>query len=223
MRHPRWYQHRVRRAALGAIPDRLLLEPRRDRMGRGAGRPIDRHHIERFLDGHRASIRGRVLEVGADAYTRRFGSPDSVDVLDLEPRPGVSIVADLEVGAGIADGSFDAIICTQVLQYLRSPVTGIATIRRLLAPGGILLLSAPALSPIDDEYDVAWRWTFTAAGIEELLHHHFDPDGVDVHQHGNRAQLRWFVDGRVTSEVPTHLLDFDDDRYPVVVTAVARA
>ena len=37
------------------------------------GRPVDRYYIERFLQQHAADIRGHVLEIGDDAYTRRFG------------------------------------------------------------------------------------------------------------------------------------------------------
>ena len=37
--------------------------------GLGRGKPVDRHYIEDFLARHRGDIRGRVLEVGEDAYT----------------------------------------------------------------------------------------------------------------------------------------------------------
>ena len=41
--------------------------------GYSRGSPVDRYYIERFLERHAADICGRVLEVGDDAYTRRFG------------------------------------------------------------------------------------------------------------------------------------------------------
>ena len=37
------------------------------------GTPIDRYYVERFLAANAADVRGRVLEIGEDTYTRRFG------------------------------------------------------------------------------------------------------------------------------------------------------
>ena len=41
--------------------------------GLDRGTPINRYYIEKFLASQAASIRGRVLEVGASDYSRRFG------------------------------------------------------------------------------------------------------------------------------------------------------
>ena len=45
-----------------------------------------------------------------------------------------------------ADGSFDAILCTEVLEHLPDPVQALCEFSRLLKPGGILLLTAPFCS-----------------------------------------------------------------------------
>jgi len=47
--------------------------------GSDRGRPIDRHYIEGFLARHATDVRGRVLEFGDDAYTRRFGADRDCD------------------------------------------------------------------------------------------------------------------------------------------------
>lgn len=44
------------------------------------------------------------------------------------------------------DGSFDAILCTEVLEHLPRPIDAIREFGRLLRPGGILLLTAPFCS-----------------------------------------------------------------------------
>src|SRR5688572_2895542 len=65
------------------------------------GRPIDRYYIERFLATRSGDIAGRVLEIGEDTYTRRFGGDKVVksDVLHVaEAKPRVTIVADLTNG-----------------------------------------------------------------------------------------------------------------------------
>src|SRR5882757_9483668 len=59
------------------------------------GTPIDRYYIENFLDKNAGDIRGRVLEIGDNSYTIRFGGPrvDKSDVLHVdEANPAATIV-----------------------------------------------------------------------------------------------------------------------------------
>ena len=37
------------------------------------GTPVDRYYIDGFLASHESDIRGRVLEIGGDTYTKRLG------------------------------------------------------------------------------------------------------------------------------------------------------
>ena len=41
------------------------------------GQCIDRYYIDGFLSRHAEDIRGHVLEIGDDSYTRRFGGSRS--------------------------------------------------------------------------------------------------------------------------------------------------
>jgi SAM-dependent methyltransferase len=52
---------------------------------------------------------------------------------------------------------FDLVICTQTLQYASDPAFVIGEIYRVLRPGGVLLLSAPATA-IRDADEEAWRF-----------------------------------------------------------------
>jgi SAM-dependent methyltransferase len=45
-----------------------------------------------------------------------------------------------------ANGSFDAILCTEVLEHVPNPVEALCEFSRLLKPGGVLLLTAPFCS-----------------------------------------------------------------------------
>jgi ubiquinone/menaquinone biosynthesis C-methylase UbiE len=45
-----------------------------------------------------------------------------------------------------ANGSFDAILCTEVIEHIVNPIEAIKEFRRLLKPGGQLILTAPFCS-----------------------------------------------------------------------------
>jgi len=46
------------------------------------------------------------------------------------------------------DGSFDAILCSEVLEHIPDPVKAIAEFSRLLKPDGVLILTAPFVSNV---------------------------------------------------------------------------
>ncbi len=74
------------------------LRPISGSFGHDRGVPIDRYYIENFLATHEKEICGRILEIGDDTYTRRFGG-DRVSVSDVlhvtTGNPKATIVADL--------------------------------------------------------------------------------------------------------------------------------
>jgi ubiquinone/menaquinone biosynthesis C-methylase UbiE len=65
-----------------------------------------------------------------------------------------------------ADGFFDLVFCTQVLEYVADPHIVIAEIRRVLRPGGFLLLSAPSMFPRDSDPEY---WRFLPSSLRLLL------------------------------------------------------
>jgi SAM-dependent methyltransferase len=85
--------------------------------------------------------------------------------LDLRATPAVDVVANA-CKIPFRDDSFDMCFCTQMLEYAPNPQAVIAEMRRVLKPGGALLLSLPSLAPCDASED---RWRFWPAAIRELL------------------------------------------------------
>ena len=85
----RGVKHRAARLLPQRLRDRMLgdmpgigrirfgdlggTEPISRDFGFERGTPIDRYYIERFLERHASEIVGRVLEIGGNDYTRRFG------------------------------------------------------------------------------------------------------------------------------------------------------
>jgi ubiquinone/menaquinone biosynthesis C-methylase UbiE len=58
---------------------------------------------------------------------------------------GLDLVSDI-TAIPASDGSFDAVLCTEVLEHLPHPIKALQELGRVLRPGGHLILTAPFLS-----------------------------------------------------------------------------
>ena len=196
-------------------------EPVGRAFGGDRGTPIDRYYIEGFLDRHAADIRGRVAEIGDDAYTRRFGGDrvERSDILDApgSENPNATIRVDLQTGDGLRPDAFDCIVVTQTLHMIYDVRGAVATLHRALAPGGVVLATIPGISQIDlhDGPD-AWFWAMTQSAARRLFAEAFGPAAVEVEQHGNVLAATAFLQGLALDEVPHASLDIVDPLYPVI-------
>lgn len=202
------------------------LDPVNRQFGFGRGRPVDRYYIEAFLARHAGDIRGRVLEVGDDAYTRRFGNGrvTASDVLHaVAGNPQATLVADLSQAGHLPEGQFDCIICTQTLQYIYDVRAAVRTLHRILKPGGVLLASLPGIGQIS-RYDMdRWGeyWRFTTLSVRRLLEEAFPPSGITAQAHGNVLAAVALLHGIAAEEVHAQELDHRDRDYEVLVTVRA--
>jgi SAM-dependent methyltransferase len=201
-------------------------EPFRRHFGSGSGQCVDRFYIERFLAAHQQDIHGRVLEIGDDLYTRKFGG-DRVtksDVLHiLQGTEKATIVADLVSGDGITSDAFDCVILTQTLQFIFDHRAAIATIQRILKPGGVLLATVPGITQISRNDMDQWGeyWRYTSLSLRLLLEEQFPREGVQVEGHGNVLAAVAFLHGFVTEEVPLEDIEGRDRDYEVIVSVRA--
>jgi len=190
------------------------------------GQPIDRYYIERFLRRNAAAIGGRVLEVGDDSYTRRFGADlvSSVDILHVHAgNSRATIVGDLADARVLPANAYDCIVLTQTLQLVYDVRAAVRSLHRALAPGGVVLVTAPGISQIDrGEWKDTWFWSFTAASLRRLFVEVFDEPAVMIEQYGNVFAATAFLQGLAVEEVAAADLDAFDDAYPVIVAVRAR-
>ncbi len=194
--------------------------------GGGRGRPVDRHYIEGFLARHAGDVRGRVLEVGIDHYTRRCGG-DRVEVADVlhadDSNPRATLVGDLARRETLPAAAYDCFICTQTLQYVYHLSDAASNMRHLLKPGGVLLLTVPGISQISAYDRDRWGeyWRFTPQSVERLLQEAFGAGDVAVTGHGNVLAATAFLQGLACEDLTPAELDHADDRYPLLITARA--
>jgi SAM-dependent methyltransferase len=121
----------------------------------------------------------RVLDVGSgvkpyfpffEPYAKEFVSVDIENpAADLQ-----GAVEDLPV----PDGSFDVVICNQVLEHCADPAQAVRELRRVVAPGGRVLASTHGVQVYHPAPDDLWRWTH--AGLERLFADNGDWRSVTV-------------------------------------------
>jgi glycosyltransferase involved in cell wall biosynthesis/SAM-dependent methyltransferase len=207
------------RASFGSL---RRLAPLDRRWGYGRGRPVDRHYIELFLAAHCADIQGKVLEIGDDRYTRRFGRDRVVqsDVLHVDGgNPYATLVGDLSSPEDFCPNMFDCILVTQVLQFVREPAAALRTLVRMLRPGGVVLATVPGISPIDRKGMEAWGdyWRFTSRSAHLLFEQAFDTGTVEVKSFGNVLSSTAFLYGLAAEELDGSELTFHDPDYELVI------
>jgi SAM-dependent methyltransferase len=189
--------------------------------GYDRGGPVDRYYIEGFLDRHRTDIHGRVLEIGDDAYTRAYGE-DRVERRDvLHVHPGnrlATFVGDLAGNNDLPSDTFDCVILTQTLQLIFDVPAALATVHRILRPGGVLLATVPGISNIDpDQWGPTWYWSFTDHAVTRLAADAFPLGRIDVTTYGNVKAAVTFLHGLSAVEVDRADLDVTDPCYQVVI------
>jgi GT2 family glycosyltransferase len=209
---------RVSRADLGALG---RLQPISRSFGFDRGRPVDRYYIEAFLRDHAAAVRGRVLEVGDDTYTWRFGADrlSRSDVLHIaDGAPPTTFVGSLAAAPHLPAGAFDCVILTQTLHLIHDVRAAIATVHRILRPGGVALVTVPGISQIaDDQWRSAWCWGFTRHSIRRLFEEQFPADHVSVEVKGNVLAATAFLHGVASEELRHDELDHADPRFEVTL------
>jgi len=167
-----------------------------------------------------------VLEIGGDDYTRRFGGSrvSRVDVLHVrEGNPRATIVGDLTDPAVLPENAFDCIVLTQTLHLIYDVRLAVSRLYRALAPGGVVLVTAPGISQIDrGEWGGSWFWSFTTESLSRLFGECFGRDDVLVEHHGNVFAATAFLQGLAVEEVDATKLDPLDKSYQLIVGVRAR-
>lgn len=120
-------------------------------------------------------LKGRMLDVGCGRKPYQSLVPASAYV-------GVDIESEVTRHLGLADvfydgrilpfgdASFDGVLCSQVLEHVFTPGEFLGEIRRVLRPGGVLLLATPfAWDEHEQPHDFG---RYSSFGLRALLERH---------------------------------------------------
>ena len=193
--------------------------------GYDRGTPIDRYYIESFLSNNVGDIKGHVLEVGDDTYTRKFGRNNVIQssVLNLSAdSPNSTIVGDLAQADHIPSENFDCIILTQTLHLIYDFQAALQTIFRTLKQEGVVLATFPGISQIsDDQWNSHWCWSFTALSARRMFEEVFPEQNIFVQTFGNVLTATAFLNGLAVQELQQEELDYKDSDYELLITVKA--
>lgn len=140
-------------------------------------RRIERASIRQFMVNNRRYLKGRVLDFGAGKPGTCYQAEPYKDLVEGEYFP-------MDKGDPMPRGLFDAVICTQVLQYIENAHRSLnLNVFACLKDGGHLVLSYPMAWPGGEPGDL-WRWT--KEGMELLVR----KAGLAILSHDLRAGIR---------------------------------
>lgn len=195
--------------------------------GMDRGRPIDRYYIEKFLESNAADIRGRAMELGDATYIKRFGAGvTKIDVLHVVAgNPEATIIADLTNADHIPSDAFDCIIFTQALQMIYDMKAAMATLYRILKPGGVVLMTTHGTSKIArrlgrDDWGEYWR--LTAQGVDALVRDVAPDAELTIKSYGNVMSAAAFLFGLSVEDLKAGELASDDEDFEVILGARIR-
>ena len=124
--------------------------------------------------------RVRVLDVGCGVkpYYPFFAAVASEYVgVDVVENPAAELVGPVEA-LPVGDGTFDVVLCTQVLEHCDDPAQAVRELRRVTAPGGRVLASTHGVQVYHPSPTDYWRWTHT--GLERLFAENADWSELSV-------------------------------------------
>lgn len=164
---------------------------------------VERYYVHEFIRSEalpKMATGVKVLDAGSgkiqEQYLRNeiLSTGASLHTCDLNFGQGVDFAADVSK-MPFEEGSYDIVLCTQVLEHVKDPQQVCKELARVLKPGGYLFLTTPQSSPL---HNLPWNFfNFTNLGLRLL----FDAAGLEVckekAQGGHFAllafQLHWTV------------------------------
>lgn len=147
--------------------------------------------LDRCLERIRPQLAGQVLDVGGRAARRRGSFVPPIDAVQCwvtvnpDPAAGADVVGSLP-GLPFPDGRFDALVCTEVLEYVEDAEAAVADLARVLGARGTAYVSVPFLHRLHGDSGSDCH-RFTGPYLKRLFGRHFAV--VDIEPMGGPAAV----------------------------------
>ncbi len=121
--------------------------------------PSSIKNMELALDYLRHWSFQNVLDVGGRKHSYRACFPTGIDyrIADIQDGEGVTDVMPGPFDLPFGDERFDLVVSGQMLEHCANPFKSVREMKRVLRPGGRIILIAPSAGPRHDVQD-GWRF-----------------------------------------------------------------
>jgi len=121
----------------------------------------------------------RLLDVGCgDRPYEPFFTPNVAEYVGVDvANPAADLEGTVE-DIPVPDASFELVLCTQTLEHVSDPSRAVRELRRVVAPGGRVLVSTHGVQVYHPNPHDLWRWTH--AGLENLFRENGSWSSLDV-------------------------------------------
>lgn len=133
-----------------------------------------RGRIRGWIERHADKLGDDVLEVGSRLHRPEAWWLVNRDLakghwtgIDMQAGDGVDRVADIHALPEEWGGRFSAVLCSEVLEHVRRPWVALPELRRVIRPGGWLVVTTLTSFPIHGFPDDFYR--YTPNGLRALL------------------------------------------------------
>ncbi|KRD71445.1 methyltransferase domain-containing protein [Lysobacter sp. Root96] len=133
-----------------------------------------RGRIRAYIERQCGELGDDVLEVGSRIHdpaawwcTNRDLAQGRWTGVDMQPGAGVDMVADIHALPAEWSGRFSGVLCSEVLEHVARPWLALPELRRVLQPGGLLVLTTLFAFPEHGYPDDYYR--YSRSGLQLLL------------------------------------------------------
>lgn len=132
----------------------------RARLAYYLGTSYRRKRVDADLRAAAALFAGTVLDIGGGRRRGRFRPPAGARFVaaDVDPAKGPRVAADVHA-LPFRAGAFDAVKATEILEHVADVARALAECRRVLKPGGRLVITAPFLERLHGDPGDYARYT----------------------------------------------------------------
>jgi len=163
-----------------------------------------RGRIRAYIESHVGGLGDDVLEVGSRIHdpaawwcTNRDLATGQWTGIDMQVGEGVDQVADIHDLPAEWAGRFSGIVCSEVLEHVARPWLALPELRRVLRPGGLLVITTlfafPEHGYPDDYYRYSrsgLRLLLADAGFSDISTEYAGEVPIELNDHGERGVAR---------------------------------